>query len=314
MSHRKPVILVTGCSSGIGLALTRLLFGRLDDYRLVATARTSSLPKIAKAGIPSSENLRLRPLDVTSGEERTALIAEIERDWGGVDILINNAGISYRSVVEHLTEQDEQLQFNTYYFGPTHLIRLCLPGMRQKRAGRIINISSVGGMMAMPTMGAYSASKFALEGITEALYYEMRPWNVKVSLIQPGFVRSNSFKNVTVSEQARQAVETSSTYANYYWHMSRFIAGLMNRSKATPEHIAAKIIQLMEQPHPQLRVPASLDARFFTLMTRLIPRRIYHAILYRNLPGIKTWGTGQHEALESPAEVKEALFEKRSTR
>ena len=168
--------------------------------------------------------------------------------------------------------------------------------------------------MAMPTMGAYSASKFALEGISEALYYEMRPWNVKVSLIQPGFVRSNSFKNVYVSEQGRQAVENSSTYANYYRHMGRFIAGLMNRSKATPERIAAKIVQVMERPHPPLRVPASLDARFFTLMTRLIPRRIYHAILYRNLPGIHTWGTGQHDELEASPDLDEIIPEKRSPR
>jgi NAD(P)-dependent dehydrogenase (short-subunit alcohol dehydrogenase family) len=312
MSHRKPVILVTGCSSGIGLALIQQLKERLDDYRVVATARTSSLPKIAKAGIAPSEDLRLRPLDVTSNEERTTLISEIERDWGGVDILINNAGISYRSVVEHLTEEDEQHQFSTNYFGPTHLIRLCLPEMRKKRAGRIINVSSVGGMMAMPTMGAYSASKFALEGISEALYYEMRPWNIKVSLIQPGFVRSNSFKNVYVSEGARRAVEDSTTYANYYWHMGRFIAGLMNRSNATPERIAAKIVQVMERPNPPLRVPASLDARFFTLMTRLIPRRIYHAILYRNLPGIETWATGQHDELDAATDLKEIIPNKRS--
>jgi NAD(P)-dependent dehydrogenase (short-subunit alcohol dehydrogenase family) len=314
MPHTKPVILVTGCSSGIGLALIQQLSGRLDDYRVVATARTSSLPKIEAAGIAPSEDLRLRPLDVTSADERMDLISEIERDWGGVDILINNAGISYRSVVEHLTEQDEHLQFSTNYFGPTHLIRLCLPGMRKKRAGRIINVSSVGGMMAMPTMGAYSASKFALEGISEALYYEMRPWNIKVSLLQPGFVRSNSFKHVYVSEQARQAVQDSGTYANYYWHMSRFIARLMNSSKATPERVAAKIMQVMERPNPPLRVPASLDARFFTLMTRLIPRQIYHAILYRNLPGIKTWGTGQHDELKASPDLDEIIPEKRSPR
>jgi short-subunit dehydrogenase len=186
--------------------------------------------------------------------------------------------------------------------------------MRRKRAGRIINVSSVGGMMAMPTMGAYSASKFALEGISEALYYEMRPWNIQVSLIQPGFVRSNAFKKVYVSEQAREAVKNSGTYANYYWHMGTFIAGLMNRSKTTPERIAAKIVKLIEQPHPPLRVTASIDARVFTLMTRLVPRRLYHYILYRNLPGIRTWGTGAHDALEAASNLKEVIPEQRSAR
>ena len=94
--------------------------------------------------------------------------------------------------------------------------------------------------MAMPTMALYSASKFALEGISEALYYEMIPWGIKVTLVQPGFVRSNSFKNVLVSDAAREAVESSSTYANYYYHMGRFIARLMNRATATPEKIAER--------------------------------------------------------------------------
>jgi NAD(P)-dependent dehydrogenase (short-subunit alcohol dehydrogenase family) len=307
MSSRKPVILVTGASSGIGLALVKALSDRLDDYQVVATARGKSLPKFSGAGILESDDLRLRALDVNSAPEREAIIAEIERDWGGVDILINNAGISYRSVVEHMTAKDEQLQFSTNLFGPVHLIRLCLPGMRQKRAGRIINISSVGGMMAMPTMGGYSASKFALEGISEALYYEMRPWNIKVSLIQPGFVRSNAFKNVYVSDAARKSVENADTYANYYWHMGKFIAKLMNRSKATPESIAAKIVKVMRQPNPPLRIPASIDARFFTLMSRLIPRRLYHYILYRSLPGIRSWGTGQHDALKAASDLDDII-------
>ena len=143
------------------------------------------------------------------------------------------------------------------------------PVLRRGRVRLRADLSNIRSGAAMPTMDADSASKFALEGITEALYYEMRPWNVTVSLIQPGLVRSNSFKNVYTSEQGRAA-----SYANDYLYMSRFIADLMNRSKATPECIAAKIVHLMERPRPQLRVLASLDARFFAWMKRLIPRRI----------------------------------------
>ncbi len=304
---RKPVVLVTGASSGIGLALIEILARKTDQYRVVATARHQSLEKIAAAGVTESDDFICRPLDVTSPEERQSLMREIEQRWEGVDILVNNAGISYRSVVEHLTEADERLQFDTNFFGPVHLIRLCLSGMRRKRAGRIINVSSVGGMMAMPTMGAYSASKFALEGISEALYYEMIPWNIKVTLIQPGFIRSNSFKNVYVSQAARDSVENSGTYANYYWHMGKFISRLMQRARATPDTIAAKIVNIMQHPRPPLRVPGSLDARFFTTMTRFIPRRFYHRILYRSLPGVKLWGTGRHDALEAASTLEEVI-------
>jgi NAD(P)-dependent dehydrogenase (short-subunit alcohol dehydrogenase family) len=291
------VVLITGASSGIGLALAQRLAlpAYAEHYHLVATTRPDSLHALEEAGLTPSDDLVIRSLDVTVSEERRAVVEEIERDFGGVDILINNAGISYRSVVEHMTEEDEWLQFKTNLFGPAHLMRLVLPGMRARREGRIINVSSVGGMMAMPTMGEYSASKFALEGLSEALYYEMKPWNVKVSLFQPGFVHSESFKKVLLSDAAQEAVDTGATYANYYRYMSRFIEKLMKQAAATPDSLARRIIKLMDHPNPPLRVPASTDALLFGLMTRFIPRRAYHSLLYRSLPGIKRWGTGIHE-------------------
>jgi short-subunit dehydrogenase len=293
----KPVVLITGASSGIGLALAQKLAqpAYTEHYRTVATTRAESLPALTHAGLATSDDFIIRPLDVTRSHERRALIQKIDQDEGGVDILINNAGISFRSVVEHMTEEDEWLQFKTNLFGPAHLIRLVLPGMRARRQGRIINVSSVGGMMAMPTMGEYSASKFALEGLSEALYYEMKPWNVKVSLLQPGFVHSESFKKVLLSKAAQEAVDTGGTYANYYRYMGRFIEKLMKQAMTTPDSLARRILRLMADPNPPLRVPASVDARLFTMMARFMPRRLYHAMLYRSLPGIKRWGTGLPE-------------------
>ena len=136
----------------------------------------------------------LRPLDITSADMRGELIANIEAQYGGVDILINNAGFTFRAVVEDVSEEDRLQQMNTNFRSPMELIRLCLPNMRQKRQGKIINISSVGGQMAMPTMAVYSASKHALEGATESLWYELKPWNIKVTLVQPGFINSKGFE------------------------------------------------------------------------------------------------------------------------
>lgn len=285
------VVLLTGASTGLGLAMARLLIER-TDYRLILTARGGSLPRFRQAGISETSRLWLRPLDVTSDEERRLVVDEAQQRWGGVDILINNAAVAYRSVVEHITEEGRFDQMNINFRAPLELIRLVLPAMREKRGGRIINISSVGGMMAMPTMALYSASKFALEGATEALWYEVRPWKIKVTLVQPGFIRSESFQNTVYTERSKQAAEDpSNPYHHHYREMARFIALLMHRTRATPEKVARKVLKTMRQRNPPLRVPATLDALLFGALRRLLPRDLYHAVLFCGLPHVRRWGT-----------------------
>jgi short-subunit dehydrogenase len=291
MQHgRRLTVLLTGASRGLGLAVARALIAS-GRYRVLLTAREGSLPRFSEAGIHEGEHVRLRALDVTSDEQRIAVVEEAAADWGGVDVLINNAGISYRAVVEHITELDRLAQFEVNYNGPMELTRLVLAGMRERRFGRIINISSVGGMMAMPTMSVYSASKFALEGASEALFYEVRPWNISVTLVQPGFINSDGFEQVryTGQSQTAQGIERS-PYHSHYAFMSGFIGRMMQSSPATPESVARKVLRVIERAHPPLRVPATLDATLFTLLRRLLPRVVYHWVLYRMLPGIRKWG------------------------
>lgn len=282
------VVLVTGGASGIGLALIKML--KDTNFRVVATARASSLPRFEQHGIEENERILIRPLDVTKLDEHSKVINEICQTWGSIDVLVNNAGIAYRAVMEEMYPAGERIQFATNYFGPMHLIRLVLPFMREKLSGHIINISSVGGMMAMPTMGVYSASKFALEGASEALWYELRPWGIQVSLIQPGFVHSNSFRNVRLTEKTRRTLKNGdSPYYAYYANMTPFIERMMNFSPATPEKIARRIIKTLKQRNPRLRIPATPDAWLFYYLRRLLPRRLYHFVLYRGLPKIDTW-------------------------
>lgn len=288
-SIRQPVVLVTGISSGIGLALARMLWAS-TQYRVVVTARAQSLSKIKNEPFRDNSRFRVRPLDVTSAAEREALLSELCRDWGGVDILVNNAGIAYRAVFEHMTDAELEAQFATNFLGPMALMRQLLPHMRSRGSGRIINVSSVSGMMAMPTMASYSASKFALEGATEAIWYEMRPWNIKVTLVQPGFIRSESFKNVYLSELARRSNnDPADPYHRYYRYMRPFIEKMMGRALSTPEKVAQVILNCMAQKNPPLRVFATVDAWLFGIMRRILPRFFYHELLYFCLPGIKHW-------------------------
>ena len=284
------VVLLTGASAGIGLAIARRLMNR-EDLMLVLTARPSSLARFDDAGIVESDRLWLRPLEITSGEDRERLVEEIDRELGGVDVLINNAGITYRSVVEHVTEKERIHQMGVNFRGPMELSRLCLPRMREKRAGKILNISSVGGMMAMPTMGVYSASKFALEGASEALFYEVKPWNIQVSLLQLGFIRSDAFMKVPYTEHSRCASENrEDSYYKHYECMTNFIGTWMRRSRTSPEQVAKKVERMINRRRLPLRVKGTPDAVLFSIMLRTLPAPFYHWILYQNLPCVKKWG------------------------
>lgn len=282
----RPVLLLTGASSGLGLAVARQLFNR--GYRLILTARPDSLPRFAREGIVEEEFVHLRGLDVCDPDHRRILIEETTTRWGGVDVLINNAGVAYRTVVEHWDDEAWHEIMETNVHGPCDLIRRVLPGMRSRRSGRILNVSSVGGMMAMPTMSLYSAAKFALEGATEALWYEVRPWGIQVSLIEPGFIRSDSFRNTRFTAQSfRSAMAEDDPYHHQYLHLATFIERMMDRSRATPESVARCLVATLSNSRPPLRQYATPDAYLFAWLRRLLPRRWYHTVLYHSLPHVR---------------------------
>jgi short-subunit dehydrogenase len=292
--ERKRVVLITGASTGLGLALVRELVSA-GRFHVIASARQSSLGRFVEAGICESENLWIRPLDILLKPARDAIVQEANEVLGGIDVLVNNAGYCLRSVVEQVNETERSRQIDTNFRAPMALIRGVLPQMRKKRSGHIINVSSVGGMMAMPTMSIYSASKFALEGATEALWYEVRPWNIKVCLIQPGFINSDSFKNVKLTRESRKSIQDKNNpYYYHYASMAPFIAKMMKLSPATPETIAKRILKVIDSQKPALRIPVTLDAYFFGLIRKLLPRGLYHALMYYSLPKVFKWGEDDH--------------------
>lgn len=280
-------VFITGCSSGIGLELFRLLAA--EGHTVVGTALPSSYDEALETHKDRPGNAHLRALDVADFSTATALVREIEESIGLIDVLVNNAGICYRSTVEDMTAEDELRQMQVNYFGPMHLIRECLPSMRRRRSGRIINLSSVGGMMAMPTMASYSASKFALEGASEALWYELKPWNIHVTLVRPGFINSLAFTKVQYSRKKREGL-SSPDYDQHYQQMTGFVEKVMRRTPCTSLTVAKSIVRIMKRKRPPLRAAGTPDAQLFYYFRRLLPRFVYHKLLYLSLPGIQGWG------------------------
>lgn len=283
----RPVILVTGCASGIGLAIAYRL-RRLHRYRVVVTARNKSIEDLRQI-FEETERFWIRSLDVTDAANRECLIEEINEKWGGVNVLVNNAGISYRSVLEHMTDEDEMHQMQVNYFGPMALIRLVLPNMRARGRGKVISISSVSGMVAMPTMGSYSASKYALEGASEALWYEAKPYGIDVTLIQPGFIHSNSFQNVYYTKKSHPSALADGPYSDYYKNMTPFIEKMMKFSPTTPKMIGKLVVKVIQTEDPPLWIPGTWDAVIFYYIRRIFPRRLLLPFLFRCLPNARHW-------------------------
>jgi hypothetical protein len=290
LTRDHPLVLITGASTGLGLALAKELIAS-RGYRLVLTARKESLERLFKLGLDKIENVYLRPLDVTVEAERQAIIDECEEKLGGLDILINNAGVIYKCVVEHATDYEKNWQMEVNYIAPMRLTALALTGMRRRRHGKIINISSAAGLVGMPTMSSYCASKFALEGGTESLWYEVKPWNIDVSLVIPGFIKSESYKKTLNTDLTSFSINNQyEPYHLHYKYMSELIDRFMNMSLTTPEKAASKIRKLLERKRMPLRYLLTFDAYMLYLLKRVLPKAIYHYMIYFILPGSRRWG------------------------
>jgi short-subunit dehydrogenase len=171
-------VLVTGASSGIGRATARLLAER--GFTVFGTARKPSPPdEGAKSGVT------MVALDVRSDESVRACVEQVVAKAGRLDVLVNNAGYSLTGAAEETSVEEAKAQLETNFFGAVRMVNAVLPGMRKAEAGKIINISSLAGSTAIPYSGFYSASKFALEGYSESLWYEVRPFGISVSLVEP---------------------------------------------------------------------------------------------------------------------------------
>jgi NAD(P)-dependent dehydrogenase (short-subunit alcohol dehydrogenase family) len=241
---------VTGASSGLGSAVSRAALER--GYRVAATARdAASLGDLAERG---PEQLLTLRLDLRDADSIHDAVARAEAHFGHLDVLFNNAGTATLGAVEELTDQLLRSQLETNLVGPLALTRAVLPGMRARGRGRILQMSSMGGRSAFPGLGAYHASKFALEGASIALAQEVAPFGIAVTLIEPGDFRTPALSRVRLA-----MADAIPAYDATVGRMRSAIADLDGTQPGDPDRLADAVITISEVDQPPLQLALGPD-------------------------------------------------------
>jgi NAD(P)-dependent dehydrogenase (short-subunit alcohol dehydrogenase family) len=243
-------VLITGTSKGIGL-VTALCLARAG-HEVYATMRNPArAPELAKAAAQEKLAIKISTMDVDSDSSVKAGIEAIMKEAGHIDVLINNAGVERNGSIEEIPLADFRAVMETNYFGALRCIQALVPRMRKRKSGCIINVSSVAGRVSCSPMAAYTATKFALEALSECLAQEMKTFNVHVALVEPGIIDTAMAQSIGVTGAA-------STYAQQRRFSDLFKASLKN--PAPPTLVAEKILEIVESGTWQLRHPVGPDS------------------------------------------------------
>ncbi len=241
----KPVWFITGCSTGFGRELARFTLDR--GYRVVVTARRpAEIADLAAGREPRALVLRL---DVTKPDEIAAAVAAAEAKFGRIDVLVNNAGIGYFGAIEESDDGEVRRMFEIDFWGLANMTRAALPGMRVRRSGHIVNISSMGGVRGAPGVGYYNAAKFGLEGLSEALALETAPLGIKVLIVEP-----SGFRTDWAGRSANETQHPIADYDSTAGGRRRQIRAISGKQPGDPARAAAAIVQAVEAPDPPLRL------------------------------------------------------------
>lgn len=275
MSER-PSIIVTGASSGIGAHAVRAL--KADGWRVFATVRHEE----QRLGL-EAEGIEAFLMDYTRPETISALVAAVaERTGGRLDALYNNGAYGQPGAVEDLTTDVLRLQFETNFFGWHELTRQVIPMMRRQGHGRIVNCSSILGLVPYPWRGAYNASKFALEGLMLTLAMELYGSGIHVSLIEPGPIRSEFMANALAAAERHIDIERS-VHREEYRRQLRRLKGESGQAngKLGPEAVYAALRHALTSPRPKPHYVITKPARRGVLLKRLLPSGLFYKILAR---------------------------------
>ena len=245
------IFLITGASSGLGRATARRALAA--GHTVVGTVRTESAAEEFAALVPGRSHARI--LDVARFEDARRVVEDVERTVGPIDVLVAAAGYGHEGTVEESTIDEWRRQFDVNVFGAVAVIQAVLPGMRARRAGHIITITSVGGLVAAPTLGVYNGSKFALEGITRALAAEVASLGIRVTAVEPG-----AFRTAWSGRSMHRATRTVSDYDDLVGPISAARAGFDGRQPGDPDRAAEVLVRLIELPEPPTQLLLGPDA------------------------------------------------------
>jgi NAD(P)-dependent dehydrogenase (short-subunit alcohol dehydrogenase family) len=272
-------VLVTGCSTGIGRATAEHLAAR--GWAVYATAR-----RLDAIGDLAARGCKTLALDVCDEASMRAAVGAVERAEGAVGVLVNNAGYGQEGAFESVPMEQVRRQFETNVFGLTRLTQLVLPGMRRQGWGKIVNLSSMGGRLTFPGGAFYHATKHAVEALSDALRFEVRPFGIDVIVIEPGPIKTRF--GDTAIESIERAAGDGSPYARFNATVAQRVReayeGPMGAFAAGPEAVARVIERAISAGRPRTRYPVTAAARLLMGLRRWLPDRVFDAFLRTQFP------------------------------
>ena len=275
MPSQSKAVLITGCSTGIGRATAEHLAAK--GWTVYATARKpDTIQDLAQKGC------KTLALDVCDEGSMRAAVDTVERAEGAVGALVNNAGYGQEGVFEEVPMAEIRRQFETNVFGLIRLTQLCLPGMRRQGWGRIVNISSMGGKLTLPGGAFYHATKHAVEAMSDALRFEVRPFGIDVVVVEPGPIKTR-FGDTAISSLGSRPADPASPYAGFNKVLAEQIKnayeGPMAAFAAPPEAVARVIERAIASARPKTRYKVTIAARALMATRRWLPDRAFDAFL-----------------------------------
>jgi NAD(P)-dependent dehydrogenase (short-subunit alcohol dehydrogenase family) len=278
MQERKNVALVTGSSSGIGFE-TALLLSKSGFHTYASMRNLEKSKNITE--IASTEKLPLQVVQLDVNDDRSVkdaidkIVAEKER----IDVLVNNAGYGLFGSLEDISIEEIKAQFETNFFGVIRVTQQVLPVMRKQKSGTIVNVSSVGGRIGVPILSAYQSTKFALEGLSESMLYELEPFRIRVVIIEPGFIRTNIINSST---SAKKALDPKSPYFSLMQKVENHFKSMMENESSPPEEVAKVILQATTSENPQLRYTVGDDADTIIQARMNMPDKEFRKMIIQN--------------------------------
>jgi NAD(P)-dependent dehydrogenase (short-subunit alcohol dehydrogenase family) len=279
MQEQKNVALVTGSSSGIGFE-TSLLLASTGFHTYASMRNLEKSKNITEIANTEKLPLQVVQLDVNDGRSVKDAIDKIVAEKDRIDILVNNAGYGLFGSLEDISIEEVKAQFETNFFGVIRVTQQVLPVMRKQNSRcTIVNVSSVGGRIGFPILSAYQSTKFALEGLSESMSYELEPFGIRVVIIEPGFIRTNIINSST---SAKKALDPKSPYFSLMQKVENHFKSMMENASSPPEEVARVILKALTSENPQLRYTVGNDAATIVQARMNMPDKEFRKMVIQN--------------------------------